>query len=87
MEPGCKMVTKSTQWIHVHTNNVAQDAGAVFFPTGIETKDIKAVFSHYHNVDLQTHNYIKYLKNREDSNLDEMRSSSHSILGEDQMRT
>ncbi len=37
----------------------------------IETKDIKAVFSHYHNVDLQTHNYIKYLKNREDSNLDE----------------
>ena len=37
----------------------------------IETKDIKAVFSHYHNIDLQTHNYIKYMKNREDSCMDE----------------
>ena len=37
----------------------------------IESKGIEAVFSHYHNVDLQTHNYVKYLKNRETSRYDE----------------
>ena len=37
----------------------------------IENKGIETVFSHYHNVDLQTHNYIKYMKNREDSRYDE----------------
>lgn len=37
----------------------------------IESKKIDAVFSHYHNVDLQTHNYIKYMKNRDTSRYDE----------------
>lgn len=37
----------------------------------IDEKGVKAVFSHYHNVDLQTHNYIKYMKNRDTSRYDE----------------
>lgn len=37
----------------------------------IEEKGVKAIFSHYHNVDLQTHNYVKYLKNRDTSRYDE----------------
>ncbi len=37
----------------------------------IDTKGVQAVFSHYHNVDLQTHNYIKYMKNRPTSRYDE----------------
>ena len=37
----------------------------------IEEHGIQAVFSHYHNVDLQTHNYVKYLKKRDTSRYDE----------------
>lgn len=37
----------------------------------IENKGIEAIFSHYHNVDLQTHNYIKYMKERPTSNYSE----------------
>ena len=35
----------------------------------IEKKGVEAIFSHYHNVDLQTHNYVKYLKNRDTSRM------------------
>lgn len=37
----------------------------------INERGVEAVFSHYHNVDLQTHNYVKYLKNRDTSRYDE----------------
>ena len=37
----------------------------------IEKKGVEVIFSHMHNVDLQGHNYMKYLKNRETSRYDE----------------
>lgn len=37
----------------------------------IAEKEIEAVFSHFHNIDLQTHNYVKYMKNRDTSRYDE----------------
>lgn len=37
----------------------------------IDEKGVEAVFSHMHNVDLQGHNYMKYLKNRDTSRYDE----------------
>lgn len=37
----------------------------------IEKHDVEVIFSHMHNVDLQSHNYMKYMKNRETSRYDE----------------
>ena len=37
----------------------------------IEEKGTEVVFSHFHNVDLQGHNYMKYMKNRDTSRYDE----------------
>lgn len=37
----------------------------------IKEHGVKAIFSHFHNVDLQGHNYMKYLKNRDTSRYDE----------------
>lgn len=37
----------------------------------IENKGVEVIFSHMHNVDLQGHNYMKYLKNRDSSRYDE----------------
>lgn len=37
----------------------------------IEEKGVEVIFSHMHNIDLQSHNYMKYLKNRDTSRYDE----------------
>lgn len=37
----------------------------------IEEQGTEVVFSHFHNVDLQSHNYMKYMKNRDTSRYDE----------------
>lgn len=37
----------------------------------IENKGVEVIFSHFHNVDLQSHNYMKYMKNRDTSRYDE----------------
>ena len=37
----------------------------------IETQGVEVIFSHMHNIDLQSHNYMKYLKNRDTSRYDE----------------
>ena len=37
----------------------------------IEEKGVEVVFSHMHNIDLQGHNYMKYMKNRDTSRYDE----------------
>ena len=37
----------------------------------IEEKGVEVIFSHMHNVDLQSHNYMKYMKNRDTSRYDE----------------
>ncbi len=37
----------------------------------IENHGVEVIFSHMHNVDLQGHNYVKYLKNRDTSRYDE----------------
>ena len=37
----------------------------------VETKGVEVIFSHMHNIDLQGHNYMKYLKNRDTSRYDE----------------
>ncbi|MBR5319056.1 MAG: alkaline phosphatase family protein [Peptococcaceae bacterium] len=37
----------------------------------IENHGVEVIFSHMHNIDLQGHNYMKYLKNRETSRYDE----------------
>ena len=37
----------------------------------IEEQGTEVVFSHFHNVDLQGHNYMKYMKNRDTSRYDE----------------
>ena len=37
----------------------------------IEEKGVEVIFSHMHNIDLQGHNYMKYLKNRDTSRYDE----------------
>jgi len=37
----------------------------------IEKHDVEVVFSHFHNVDMQGHNYMKYMKNRDTSRYDE----------------
>ena len=37
----------------------------------IEEQGTEVVFSHFHNIDLQSHNYMKYMKNRETSRYDE----------------
>ncbi|MBP3626076.1 MAG: nucleotide pyrophosphatase, partial [Peptococcaceae bacterium] len=37
----------------------------------IEEHGVEVIFSHMHNIDLQGHNYMKYLKNRETSRYDE----------------
>jgi len=37
----------------------------------IENKGVEVIFSHMHNIDLQSHNYLKYLKNRDTSRYDE----------------
>ncbi|MBO5141306.1 MAG: alkaline phosphatase family protein [Peptococcaceae bacterium] len=37
----------------------------------IEEHGVEVIFSHMHNVDLQGHNYMKYLKNRDTSRYDE----------------
>lgn len=37
----------------------------------IENHGVEVIFSHMHNIDLQGHNYIKYMKNRETSRYDE----------------
>lgn len=33
----------------------------------IKEKGVEVIFSHFHNIDLQGHNYVKYLKNRDTS--------------------
>ena len=37
----------------------------------IEEHGVEVIFSHMHNIDLQSHNYMKYMKNRETSRYDE----------------
>lgn len=37
----------------------------------IEEKGVEVIFSHMHNIDLQGHNYMKYMKNRDTSKYDE----------------
>ena len=37
----------------------------------IKEKGVEVIFSHFHNVDMQGHNYMKYLKNRDTSKYDE----------------
>lgn len=37
----------------------------------IEEKGVEVIFSHMHNIDLQSHNYMKYMKNRDTSKYDE----------------
>ncbi len=37
----------------------------------IENKGVEVIFSHMHNIDLQSHNYMKYMKNRDTSRYDE----------------
>lgn len=37
----------------------------------IEEKGVEVIFSHMHNIDLQSHNYMKYMKNRDTSRYDE----------------
>ncbi len=37
----------------------------------IENHGVEVIFSHMHNIDLQGHNYMKYLKNRDTSRYDE----------------
>jgi len=37
----------------------------------IENHGVEVVFSHFHNVDMQGHNYVKYMKNRDTSRYDE----------------
>lgn len=37
----------------------------------INEKGVEVIFSHFHNVDMQGHNYMKYLKNRDTSKYDE----------------
>lgn len=37
----------------------------------IEEHGVEVIFSHMHNIDLQSHNYMKYLKNRDTSRYDE----------------
>ena len=37
----------------------------------IENHGVEVIFSHMHNVDLQSHNYMKYMKNRPTSRYDE----------------
>ncbi len=37
----------------------------------IENHGVEVIFSHMHNIDLQSHNYMKYLKNRDTSRYDE----------------
>ncbi len=37
----------------------------------IEQYGVEVIFSHFHNVDLSGHNYMKYMKNRETSRYDE----------------
>ena len=37
----------------------------------IDEHGVEVIFSHMHNVDLQSHNYMKYMKNRETSRYDE----------------
>ena len=37
----------------------------------IENHGVEVIFSHMHNIDLQGHNYMKYMKNRENSRYDE----------------
>ena len=37
----------------------------------IEEHGVEVIFSHMHNVDLQSHNYMKYMKNRDTSRYDE----------------
>lgn len=37
----------------------------------IEKEGVEVIFSHMHNIDLQSHNYMKYLKNRDTSRYDE----------------
>ncbi len=37
----------------------------------IEKYGVEVIFSHMHNIDMQGHNYVKYLKNRETSKYDE----------------
>ncbi|MBQ3119717.1 MAG: alkaline phosphatase family protein [Peptococcaceae bacterium] len=37
----------------------------------IEEHGVEVVFSHFHNVDMQSHNYLKYMKNRDTSRYDE----------------
>ena len=37
----------------------------------IENHGVEVIFSHMHNIDLQGHNYVKYLKNRDTSRYDE----------------
>lgn len=37
----------------------------------IKNHGVEVIFSHMHNIDLQSHNYMKYLKNRDTSRYDE----------------
>lgn len=37
----------------------------------IENNGVEVIFSHMHNIDLQSHNYMKYMKNRDTSRYDE----------------
>lgn len=37
----------------------------------IQEKGVEVIFSHFHNVDMQGHNYMKYLKSRDTSKYDE----------------
>ena len=37
----------------------------------IENHGVEVVFSHLHNIDMQEHTYMKYMKNRDNSRLDE----------------
>ncbi len=37
----------------------------------IENHGVEVIFSHMHNVDMQGHNYVKYMKNRDTSRYDE----------------
>lgn len=37
----------------------------------IEQYGVEVIFSHFHNIDMQSHNYMKYMKNRDTSRYDE----------------